>query len=111
MIQFSTIAGFRNCPPSRRGNGTRFYVARKRANLPQDAPGCDPTWFSPPEASQREAPHSRALSKAQAIHAKLGGTGIVDDPVFKPKGMHWRTYYRQVERLREAESRSWPTWL
>jgi hypothetical protein len=51
--------------------------------------------------SQREAPHFRALHKAQSIHEKLGGTGIIDDPVFKPKGMHWRTYYRQMERLRE----------
>jgi hypothetical protein len=32
------------------------------------------------------------------IHEKLGGTGIIDDPVFKPKGMHWRTYYRHMER-------------
>ena len=28
----------------------------------------------------------RALLKAQGIHEKLGGTGIIDDPVFKPKG-------------------------
>jgi hypothetical protein len=46
--------------------------------------------------SQREQPHYRALHKAQGIHEKLGGTGIIDDPVFKPKGMHWRTF----ERLR-----------
>ena len=54
--------------------------------------------------SQREAPHYRALRKAQGIHEKLGGTGIIDDPVFKPKGMHWRTYA-------EAESRAVPPWL
>lgn len=61
--------------------------------------------------SQREAPYSRALSKAQGIHKRLGGTGIVLDPVFKPKGMHWRTYNRQMERFREAESRAVPPWL
>jgi hypothetical protein len=61
--------------------------------------------------SQREAPHYRALSKAQAIHEKLGGTGITDDPVFKPKGMHWRTYSRYMERFRKAESRAVPPWL
>jgi hypothetical protein len=61
--------------------------------------------------SQREAPHFRALHKAQGIHEKLGGTGIIDDPVFKPRGMHWRTYTRQLERLREAESRAVPPWL
>lgn len=46
--------------------------------------------------SQREAPNFRALRKAQGIHEKLGGSGIIDEPVFKPKGMHWRTF----ERLR-----------
>lgn len=61
--------------------------------------------------SQREAPHCRALHKAQSIHEKLGGTGIIDEPVFKPNGMHWRTYTRQMERLREAESRAVPPWL
>jgi hypothetical protein len=61
--------------------------------------------------SQREAPHYRALHKAQDIHEKLGGRGIIDDPVFKPKGMHWRTFSRHVERFREAESRAVPPWL
>jgi hypothetical protein len=58
-----------------------------------------------------EAPHYRALHKAQGIHEKLGGTGIIDDPVFKPKGMHWRTYWRQMEKLGQAESRAVPPWL
>lgn len=61
--------------------------------------------------SQREAPHYRALHKAQGIHQKLGGTGITDDPVFKPKGMHWRTFSRQMARLREAESGAVPPWI
>jgi hypothetical protein len=51
------------------------------------------------------------LHKAQIIHEKLGGTGIIDDPVFKPKGMHWRTYSRRMERMREAESGSFPPWI
>jgi hypothetical protein len=61
--------------------------------------------------SQREAPHCRALRKAQGIHEKLGGTGIIHEPVFKPKGMHWRTYSRQMERLLEAETGSFPPWV
>lgn len=61
--------------------------------------------------SQREAPHYRALHKAQAIHEKLGGTGIIDDWLFKPKGMHWRTYSRHMQRFREAESKAVPPWL
>jgi hypothetical protein len=48
---------------------------------------------------------------AQAIHEKLGGTVIIDDTVFKPKGMHWRTFNRKTARLREAESRAVPPWL
>lgn len=61
--------------------------------------------------SQREAPHRRALSKAQRIHEKLGGTGIIDDPLLKPKGMHWRTYSTHMKRFEEAESRAVPPWL
>jgi hypothetical protein len=61
--------------------------------------------------SQREVPHYRALSKAQAIHEKLGGSGIIDEPLFKPKGMHWRTINRHMARFREAESRAVPPWL
>lgn len=61
--------------------------------------------------SQREAPHYRALSKAQRIHEKLGGTGCTDNPVFKPKGMHWRTFKRHMARFQEAESRAVPPWL
>jgi len=61
--------------------------------------------------SQREQPHYRALHRAQAIHEKLGGTRIIDDPVFKPKGMHWRAYDRHMARFRGAESRAIPPWL
>lgn len=61
--------------------------------------------------SQREAPHYRALRKAQHIHEKLGGTGIIHEPVFKPKGMHWRTFSWQMARFREAESKVVPPWL
>ena len=61
--------------------------------------------------SQREAPHYRALHKAQAIHEKLGGTGCTLDPVFKPKGMHWRTFRRLATQMEEAESSAVPPWL
>lgn len=61
--------------------------------------------------SQKEAPHYRALHKAQAIHEKLGGTGIVGDPLFKPKGMHWRTFNRYVQRMEQAGARAVPQWL
>lgn len=51
--------------------------------------------------SSREAPHCRSLIGAQNIHEKLGGTDIIDDSVFKPKGMHWLTYSRLIARFRK----------
>ncbi len=50
-------------------------------------------------ASQNEAPHFRLLSKAQAIHQQLGGDGVVDHRPYKPKGMHWKTYWRKVQAM------------
>lgn len=48
--------------------------------------------------SQREAPHYRALYKAQALSFKLGAQGCVGDPVIRPKGMHRRTFRRLKRR-------------
>lgn len=56
-------------------------------------------------------PPNRALRKAQGIHEKLGGSGITDDPVSKPEGMHWKTLSRQMQRLQEAETRAVSPWL
>jgi hypothetical protein len=62
--------------------------------------------------SQREAPYSRALSRAQAIRMKLGGSpNMGEDFPDKPKGMHWRTYWRHRERAEKAASQSWPPWV
>jgi hypothetical protein len=53
--------------------------------------------------TQRDQPFERALSRAQAIRMKLGGSGSMADPFpDKPKGMHWRIY----ERLREEHDRA-----
>ena len=62
--------------------------------------------------SQRDPPYMRALSRAQAIREKLGGSGSMAEPFpWKPKGMHWTTYSRLALAAREAESRSWPDWI
>jgi hypothetical protein len=62
--------------------------------------------------SQRETAYSRALSRAQAIREKLGGSACIADPFpSKPKGMHWRTYERLWMNAEEAESQSWPPWM
>jgi hypothetical protein len=62
--------------------------------------------------SQREAAYSRALTRAQAIRMKLGGSGnMTEDFPDKPKGMHSRTYHRLCIQAEEAQNRSWPPWL
>jgi len=58
-------------------------------------------------SSQNEAQHYRMLHKAQKIHRQLGGDGVVDDGLVKPKGMHWKTFNRKVEIMENANSASW----
>lgn len=44
---------------------------------------------------QRETDTDRALRKARKINERLGGTSdLVNPPLHKPKGMHWRTFDR-----------------
>ena len=51
-------------------------------------------------SSQNEAPHDRLLSKAQSLHQQMGGDGVVmDGAPLKPKGMHWKTYWRKVKAM------------
>ena len=62
--------------------------------------------------SQREQRHQRALSLAQAIRRRLGGTANMFEPFpAKPKGMHWRTYERLADKARENEAMSSPPWF
>jgi hypothetical protein len=45
--------------------------------------------------SQKESPGDRAARKADRIRKRLGWPiGILNDSLGKPKGMHWRTYWR-----------------
>lgn len=62
--------------------------------------------------SQNETAHSRALSKTQERRMKLGGSpNLSEDFPWKPKRMHWRTYWRLRAAAEGAESRSWPPWV
>jgi hypothetical protein len=45
--------------------------------------------------SQKESPGDRAARKADRIRKRLGWpVGILNESLGKPKGMHWRTYWR-----------------
>lgn len=55
-------------------------------------------------ASQRESPLDRALSRAQALHFRMGGDGsVIDGEPFKRKGMHQKTYDRLMRRYRRFD--------
>ena len=92
------------CPATRCGRrvailyGGSIFACRRCHNLAYD--------------SQSETRHGRMLIKTQAIREKLGGSpSLADDFPPKPKGMHWRTYWRWKEKADEAEDRSWPPWM
>jgi hypothetical protein len=58
---------------------------------------------------QRQPAHERALSRAQAIRERLGGTANMCMPFpRKPRGMHWRTYMRLRLAYKEADARTLP---
>jgi hypothetical protein len=59
-------------------------------------------------ASQQETPRDRAVSQAQNIRKRLGGTvNLIDDPFpEKPRRQHWRTYGRLMQRAEAVEERS-----
>lgn len=62
--------------------------------------------------SQRKQRYQRALSRAQAIRMKLGGSANMFEPFpAKPTGMHWSTYQRLRVEAEGAAGRSWPSWL
>ena len=45
------------------------------------------------------------LTKAQDIRRNLGGSASLLDPIpDKPKGMHWKTYWRLRHQSEQAES-------
>jgi len=62
-------------------------------------------------SSQYESAGERALTRAQNVRIKLGGSGSMDDffPP-KPKGMHWRTYRRLYEQD-QAQEEIWAAYL
>jgi hypothetical protein len=53
--------------------------------------------------SQRESPSDRAISRAFKLRRKLGATGGIGSAVDKPKGMHRRTFAREMAKVEDAE--------
>jgi hypothetical protein len=55
--------------------------------------------------SQVETPHNRAFRRADNLRDRLGwGAGIANPTGDKPKGMHWRTYWRLLARYQNQSN-------
>jgi len=64
---------------------------------------CDLTY-----ASQQESKPYRLLRKARKIRERMGGsTNLSDSFPDKPKNMHWKTYWRLLDRAEHASTVSW----
>lgn len=53
--------------------------------------------------SQRETPRDRSLNRAFKLRRRLGSNGGIGEYIVKPKGMRWRTFERNMDRVRSAE--------
>jgi len=57
-----------------------------------------------PYASQQETPLDRGLRKSRKLRRKLGDDGGLGDPVlWKPRGMHWRSFERLRNQIEAHE--------
>lgn len=55
--------------------------------------------------SQRETADDRATRRADTLRRRLGWVpGMLNDTGDKPKGMHWRTYWRLYARFNDAQN-------
>ena len=52
--------------------------------------------------SQRQSPRDRSISRAFTLREKIGDKGAIGDYIPKPKGMHWRTFGRALERVQRG---------
>jgi len=63
-------------------------------------------------ATQQERKKDRLIKKAQAIRERLGGSRNLLEPFpKKPKGMHWKTYWRLYSEAEKASFISWSMFL
>jgi hypothetical protein len=54
--------------------------------------------------SQRESPRDRAIGRAFKLRRRLGSSGGIGAYIPKPKGMRWKTYDHEMERISRAEA-------
>lgn len=54
--------------------------------------------------SQRETRRDRSLNRAFKLRRRLGSNGGIGEYIVKPKGMRWRTFERNMDRIRSAEN-------
>lgn len=54
-------------------------------------------------ASQSETPVDRAMRAANKLRTAMGGEPGVGSYVRKPKGMHWATYARHMEKIARGD--------
>jgi hypothetical protein len=51
---------------------------------------------------------NRDINRAFNLRRRLGSEAGLDAPIEKPKGMHWKTYERQMRKVRAAEAATLP---
>lgn len=57
--------------------------------------------------TQHESPVFRCLTRAQNLRQSLGGSTCISDSYpGKPKGMHWKTYWKRIDQIEKAEQTS-----
>jgi hypothetical protein len=55
-------------------------------------------------ASQREIPRHRAITRAQKLRMRLGGSANLAEPFpERPRGMHRRTFYKLFNKAADAQ--------
>ena len=58
--------------------------------------------------TQQLSSGDRLMEKARKIRQRMGGSDDLSEPFpGKPKGMHWRTYWRLCEEAEQAEEIAW----
>jgi hypothetical protein len=102
--------------PRHFGGGQWYFVCPQTgrwASVLWKPPGaqsfaCRQTWGQQVAySSQFQTMYDRACSAARAIRYRLGGPDYSDfagEPPPRPKGMHWRTYEREIARIEAYEN-------